>query len=85
MGIPREEAPMLPIPLHTLIKLQPDVYSCAEERVQLTTKSVRFGPSSEQKQASAPLASAMTPKPSTHCPSSQPQVRISTAEHPIQN
>lgn len=27
-GIPREEAPLLPIPLHTLVKLTPHVYSC---------------------------------------------------------
>ena len=55
MGIKREEAPLLPIPLHTLIKLRPNVYSCDEQRMELVTKSVRFS-TGEDANAVSPAA-----------------------------
>lgn len=37
IGAPREEAPNVPIPLHTVVKLTPQVYSCTEERFPLSS------------------------------------------------
>ena len=38
MGLPREEAPYVSIPLNTVIKLEPQVYDCREERFLLVEK-----------------------------------------------
>ena len=38
-GKPRNEAPHVPIPLNTVIKLVPGTYSCAEERIRLMDDS----------------------------------------------
>jgi len=35
MGLPRERAPYVSIPIHTVIKLTPSVYDCKEERFEL--------------------------------------------------
>ena len=35
-GKPREQAPSVPIPLHTVVKLTPQVYTCTEERFPLS-------------------------------------------------
>lgn len=35
MGLPRERAPYVSIPIHTVIKLTPSVYDCREERFEL--------------------------------------------------
>lgn len=39
----REECPHLEVPLHTLIKLVPRAYDCAEERIYLGAEEVRGG------------------------------------------
>lgn len=54
-GAPREEAPNVPIPLHTVVKLTPQVYSCMEERFPLS--SVR--PSAE------PISTDSEPEPAS--------------------
>ena len=36
-GKPREQAPSVPIPLHTVVKLTPQVYTCTEERFPLSS------------------------------------------------
>lgn len=38
MGLPREDAPYVSIPLNTVIKLEPKVYSCDEKRFKLIEK-----------------------------------------------
>ena len=38
MGLPREEAPYVSIPLNTVIKLEPKTYTCEEVRFQLLSK-----------------------------------------------
>mmetsp|Transcript_7785 Transcript_7785/g.24501 ORF Transcript_7785/g.24501 Transcript_7785/m.24501 type:complete len:512 (-) Transcript_7785:157-1692(-) len=38
MGLPREEAPYVSIPLNTVIKLEPRVYGCDEKRFKLIEK-----------------------------------------------
>ena len=38
MGLPREEAPYVSIPLNTVIKLEPKTYTCEEARFQLLSK-----------------------------------------------
>ena len=38
MDMPREEAPYVSIPLNTVIKLEPKVYGCDEERFELLRK-----------------------------------------------
>lgn len=35
MGLPRERAPYVSVPIHTVIKLTPLVYECREERYEL--------------------------------------------------
>ncbi len=35
MGLSREEAPFISIPLNTIIKLTPETYTCQEERIEL--------------------------------------------------
>ena len=34
-GVPREQCPHLPIPLHTVIELTPHAYGCHETRIPL--------------------------------------------------
>lgn len=38
MGMPREEAPYVSIPLNTVIRLEPKVYGCDEKRFELLSK-----------------------------------------------
>mmetsp|Transcript_1230 Transcript_1230/g.3000 ORF Transcript_1230/g.3000 Transcript_1230/m.3000 type:complete len:503 (+) Transcript_1230:106-1614(+) len=38
-GIPREQAPLISMPLHTIVKLEPHAYDCDEERVPLMLDS----------------------------------------------
>lgn len=38
MGLPREEAPHVSIPLNHVIKLVPKPYGCDEQRIRLHTK-----------------------------------------------
>ena len=40
-GKPREQAPSVPIPLHTVVKLTPQVYTCTEERFPLSSTTGR--------------------------------------------
>ena len=38
MGLPREEAPFVSIPLNTVIELRPHAYGCEEKRYVLLSK-----------------------------------------------
>ena len=42
-GTPREQAPNVPIPLHTVVKLTPQVYTCTEERFPLSSLAPQDG------------------------------------------
>lgn len=42
-GTPREHAPNVPIPLHTVVKLTPQVYTCTEERFPLSSLAPQDG------------------------------------------
>jgi len=45
MGIPREKAPFVSMPLNTVVKLVPQTYSCSEERLCLVHKDAGNAPS----------------------------------------
>ena len=64
MGLPREEAPYVSIPLNTVIKLVPGTYDCAEQRHVLLklTKSVRNDGQNEPQSPDEPPAKPTPPK-----------------------
>jgi len=66
-GKPREQAPSVPIPLHTVVKLTPQVYTCTEERFPLSSTGM---PRTLSKAVSVDGASA-APEPDPE-PDSEP-------------
>mmetsp|Transcript_40456 Transcript_40456/g.47340 ORF Transcript_40456/g.47340 Transcript_40456/m.47340 type:complete len:511 (+) Transcript_40456:71-1603(+) len=56
MGLSREEAPYVSIPLNTVIQLKPHAYGCDEKRVCLMDKTEMFGDGQDEPVTSMPVS-----------------------------
>jgi hypothetical protein len=55
MGLPREEAPFVSIPLNTVIELRPHAYGCQEKRYVLLSKEEMLKDGQDEPITSMPM------------------------------
>lgn len=55
MGLPREEAPFVSIPLNTVIELRPHAYGCEEKRYVLLSKEEMLKDGQDEPITSMPM------------------------------
>lgn len=55
MGLPREEAPFVSIPLNTVIELHPHAYGCDEKRYVLLSKEEMLNDGQDEPITSMPM------------------------------
>lgn len=55
MGLPREEAPFVSIPLNTVIELRPHAYGCDEKRYVLLSKEEMLKDGQDEPITSMPM------------------------------
>ena len=70
MGLPREEAPFVNIPLNTIIEIRPHAYGCTEKRYVLLSKEEMLKDGQDEPITSMPMQE-LSDRANSHHPRSE--------------